>query len=142
MGDRDPMLYNVAGDHVINNNLLACGYGPISLDGLPDRGHDWVCDPQFANMSTEDVYAALYQEQQTQGGGGLSSPAQVNSGSGNPVPFDDDFSACSHQGRWYPHVRDGDPGAINDLILSAATAARATAILAPSQGKFRCSSTA
>ncbi|ANT44314.1 HNH endonuclease [Pseudomonas phage vB_Pae575P-3] len=126
MGDRDPMLYNIAGDHVINNNLLACGYGPISwTDYRTGAKCNWVCDPKYANMSTEDVYADLYQEQQTQGGGGLSSPTQGNSGSGNPVPFDDISRPAPTKDDGTPMSETEIQGAINDLILSAATAARA-----------------
>jgi len=126
MGNRDPQLYNIAGDHVINNNLLACGYGPISwTDYKTGAKCDWVCDAKFADMSTEDVYDALYQEMQSQGGG-VSAILMGAPGSGdNPTPFDD-------ISRPAPTKEDGTPmteaevkGAINDLILSAATAARA-----------------
>ena len=47
---REPMLWNVAGDHVINLRALADGRK------LPKGG---LADPRFAGMCTEDVYRTL-----------------------------------------------------------------------------------
>ena len=54
---RDPQLWNVAGDYVINGFLLKAGYH------LPDGG---LHDIQYDNMSTEQVYALLSQQNQQQ----------------------------------------------------------------------------
>jgi len=47
---RDPKLWNIAADHVINLELLQQGFE------LPTGGHH---DPQFRGMSTEQVYDLL-----------------------------------------------------------------------------------
>lgn len=51
-GNRDPFLWNIAGDHVINNDLVASGFK------LPKPN---CCDPKYKNMNTEEVYDDLYQ---------------------------------------------------------------------------------
>lgn len=51
-GTRDPILWNQAGDHVINLDLKAMG--------LLQPNYDWIlCDSAYANMSVEDVYEIL-----------------------------------------------------------------------------------
>lgn len=52
-GTRNPMVWNMAGDHVINLDLLKAGFT------LPKCR---LADDKFANMSTEEVYSRLYQE--------------------------------------------------------------------------------
>jgi len=54
-GQRNPQLWNVAADYVINYVLTAANYK------LPDGG---LYDAQYANMTTEQVYRLLEQEQQ------------------------------------------------------------------------------
>lgn len=49
-GNRDPQLWNIAGDHVINNDLAEAGFK------LPKPN---CCDPKYKNMSTEEVYDDL-----------------------------------------------------------------------------------
>lgn len=49
-GNRDPMLWNIAGDHVINNDLMESNFK------LPTPN---CCDPKYKNMSTEEVYDDL-----------------------------------------------------------------------------------
>lgn len=63
-GERDPKLWNMATDYVINLLLLESGFK------LPDGG---LVDQRFANLSAEQVYKLLQQEQrqqQPQAGGG------------------------------------------------------------------------
>ena len=43
----DHTLWNIATDHVINNNLAKMGFCPVD---------DWLCDPQFAGWHEERVY--------------------------------------------------------------------------------------
>lgn len=57
LGDRDPERWNQAGDHVINLLLLAAGFK------LPAGG---LWDPQYKDMSTEQVYDLLEQNPQDQ----------------------------------------------------------------------------
>lgn len=59
VGDRDPELWNVAGDHVINTDLTKNGYK------LPKGG---CCDMRFYGMDTEAVYGILWDEEQQQPG--------------------------------------------------------------------------
>ena len=49
-GSRDPMGWNIAGDHVINNDLVESGFT------LPKPN---CCDPKYKNMTTEEVYELL-----------------------------------------------------------------------------------
>ena len=52
MGDRDPEIWNIAGDFVINNDLDRMGF---SFKGL-----EFAClDHQYDNMSTEQIYDLL-----------------------------------------------------------------------------------
>ena len=57
-GSRDPELWNVAGDHVINLELLA-SFNPKFV--LPEPH---LADPQYKGLTTDDVYRLLEQEQQ------------------------------------------------------------------------------
>jgi predicted metal-dependent peptidase len=60
MTGRNPFLWNVAGDHVINNQLTEDKVGKMPEGGL--------CDPQYKGWSVERVYAALEQPQQPEDG--------------------------------------------------------------------------
>lgn len=66
----DPDTYNIAADHVINLLLQEHGY---YMGGFP-----YVMDPQYRNMSTEDIYDLLMKNQQASG----SPPKPCNGGSG------------------------------------------------------------
>jgi predicted metal-dependent peptidase len=57
-GDRDPLIWNMAGDYVINADLIAAKLGKMPKCGL--------YDPKFAGWSTEQVYDDLVQQQQQQ----------------------------------------------------------------------------
>ena len=52
-GTRDPYIWNVAADYVINGMLKAAGY---YMDGFP-----FLLDDQFIGMTTEQVYDILVQ---------------------------------------------------------------------------------
>ena len=54
----DPILYNIAGDHVINLALKDCGF---------EIWKDCFCDPQFKGMTTEQVYDKLEEQQKKSG---------------------------------------------------------------------------
>ncbi len=59
IGKRDPQLWNMAADYVINNDLMRMGF---SFEGL-----EFGClDTAYANMSTEQVYDLLEKEPPTQ----------------------------------------------------------------------------
>jgi predicted metal-dependent peptidase len=55
--ERDPMLWNIAGDHVINLMLLSENYA-LPKDGLHDA--------QFTDKSTEEVYDIIYNDEDLQ----------------------------------------------------------------------------
>lgn len=52
---RDFKYWNIACDHAINLQLKAFGYS------IPD---EWLADPQFANLSEEEIYERIYQPSQ------------------------------------------------------------------------------
>jgi predicted metal-dependent peptidase len=80
-GDRDAEIWNMAGDHVINNDLLDAGFTPTP---------GWLCDPRFRGMAEEEVYEILLKElgpspsQQPQAGKG--GKKGKGSSSANPGP--------------------------------------------------------
>lgn len=51
LGDKEPLRYNIAGDHVINLMLKDNGY---YMDGFP-----YVMDSKYRGWSTEDIYNDL-----------------------------------------------------------------------------------
>lgn len=57
---RDFKRWNIAGDHVINNMLINQGFK------IPKGG---CCDPQYADMSTEEVYDLLPESVEMPSGG-------------------------------------------------------------------------
>lgn len=74
-GARDQRTWNDAGDHVINLALQDAGMT------LPK---DWLASPTFAGMSTEQVYAAFYRDQDGSGGDNGADAGQ--SPDGRPAP--------------------------------------------------------
>ncbi len=55
----DPETAQLAADHVVNNYMLDCGYGP-------PRNIGWVMDRKYRNWSFEDVYRDLFRQKQQQ----------------------------------------------------------------------------
>ena len=78
---RDLKLWNLAGDHVINLELLASGFT------LPAKN---VHDPRFAGKSTDQIFATLLAErrQDQAGGGGKAKGGggALPGGKGKPQP--------------------------------------------------------
>ena len=66
VGNRDPWLWNIACDHVINLAMLAEG-ASCSLRGQ--------ADPKFKNMTEEEVYAILEKEKLKQNSSVIRSAA-------------------------------------------------------------------
>jgi predicted metal-dependent peptidase len=64
-GGRNPQLWNMAGDHVINLQLLDAGFK------LPNGG---LADKRFAGMTTNQVYAILLREVGEDGSKGYQDP--------------------------------------------------------------------
>jgi len=92
-GDRDPLIWNIAADHVVNNTLEQNGFKPIP-------GY-WVCDHKYKGWSVEAVYADIIRSLKPppQGGRGKpqpgqgkpqpGKPGQPQPGQGDPQPGDD-----------------------------------------------------
>ena len=59
-GNRNPLKWNIAGDYVINEDLLTAGFKLPKM-----RLHD----PKYKGMSTEEVYARLPEPPKNSGGG-------------------------------------------------------------------------
>jgi len=77
-GTRDPKLWNIAADFAINPLLIANGFT------LPS---DALLDPEFENLSAEEIYARLLQRDDGQNGpSGQSQSAGSGSGAGSPSP--------------------------------------------------------
>lgn len=57
-GGRDPYLWNIACDHVVNLMLLSAGF-----KSMPKGGY---ADPAYKGMSAEQVYSILEKQQQAQ----------------------------------------------------------------------------
>jgi len=57
---RDPMVWNIAGDLVINPEVLEAGYKlpgkPVTLEEHLDGKVGYLCDPKFKGWSTEEIY--------------------------------------------------------------------------------------
>ena len=81
LGDRDPDLWNIAGDYVINAELKkSSDLGKMPADGLFDQ--------KYAGMTTEQVYDILMKKcknkkQQQQGNGKQGQDGSSSSGNGN-----------------------------------------------------------
>jgi predicted metal-dependent peptidase len=54
-GNRDPKLWNFAGDYVINLMLKDAGF---------EIGKDWLLDEKYRGMTTDEVYEVLKKEQE------------------------------------------------------------------------------
>ncbi len=108
-GNRDPRLWNIAGDHAVNLELVSYGYT------MPPGG---LCNPQYKGMTAEQIYAKLRNEQQqTQppSGGGQcpsdgqqqgdgqgedSSPDPGGCGAVNDAPVDGPAEQAEHEAGW------------------------------------------
>lgn len=96
LGARDKMLWNIAGDYVINDYLV--------LDNMP-ISPEWFHDKKYRGMSADDIYKLLEQEQQDQqqeqqgqsaGGQGEQDAGDGDNGGKQPgqLGFDIDWSGA------------------------------------------------
>lgn len=93
---RNPELWNIATDHVINLELKDSGFEPMEGFSWQGRPFQWVCDPRFKGMSAEQVYAILEKEQMERRAAG-KEPGQ---GQSMPMPGTEwDFG----------HIQDAGP---------------------------------
>lgn len=90
---RDPRVWNIAGDHVINLVIKDAGF---------QMGNGWLYDPKYRDMSTEHVYDLLMQEKQKQqqsqgrGQGESGQGGEVADGLGDP--FDEVLDGAESAG--------------------------------------------
>lgn len=92
-GTRDPMLWNIAADIVINEHLCQENIGTMPKGGIRDTAMF-----QKGNGSTEEIYALLEKQAQKNGGGkgggkkgdkGDGSGKGSGNGSGYDLPWED-----------------------------------------------------
>lgn len=109
---RDARLFNVAGDYVINNELVSEGFT------LPQGG---LVDSKYAGMSVEEVYEDLVQNapdadtpmpdlQQGNGTGDDGQDSEDGAGDGMPQPLNDNGLTSAEQ-----EVHDK----IQDILIQA-----------------------
>lgn len=96
-GNRDPLLWNIACDHVVNLMLRKAGWTIP-----PDR----YCDPQYGNLNAEEIYLILKKEQedQKQQDAGGSTTGRMT----NPTPNFEDVDKEKNDGPSENDVAD-DP---------------------------------
>lgn len=106
---RDPLLWNVAADYVINGELTECKVGTMPKDGL--------LNPAFTGLSAEEVYRLLEQE------GGGKGKGQGKGGGGSKL----DPGGC---GRVIDACPQFDQAAIAEARAEMQTKVRQAAALA------------
>lgn len=103
LNGRDPRLFNIAADHVINLMLKDLGYK------MPTGKYQGVADPRFIGLSAEQVYEILKDEQEQSGeepepdftmdvmaaGSGTPDESQEESQDEGDKESDDKGSSCS-----------------------------------------------
>jgi predicted metal-dependent peptidase len=72
LGARNPFIWNIAGDHVINLMLQESGFKPLADMTIDGKPFNWFCDPEYKDWTTEAVYDDLmdkaHEEHKKQGG--------------------------------------------------------------------------
>lgn len=110
-GHRTPRKWNIAGDFRINDDLKKVPFTlpmkPINLKELLAGKQGHLYDPQFANMSTEEIYEKIpdLPEQPGGGGNGLDDGgcgAVIDAGGGNS-PDKATAEQVAHE--WQANVR-------------------------------------
>jgi predicted metal-dependent peptidase len=61
-GSRDKVLWNMAGDYVINLMLVESGFAPLANLTIDGKPWSWLYDEQYRGMTTEQVYDLLLQQ--------------------------------------------------------------------------------
>lgn len=116
-GGRDPWLWNLAGDHLINNRLVAMKFEPLTNMVIDGKKWSWVCDPKYADpkWTTESIYDDLVKEAEAKNpspkGGSEAQAGEEDAGdSGDAADSDgsgDDAEAEGEGGGAGADVRDG-----------------------------------
>ena len=122
-GHRDPQKYNIAGDFRINWDIkkvpFELPWKPVTLKEIMAGAKGHMYDPQFANMSTEEIYEKIPDPPKQPGGGGKvvidvgGCGAVMDAGSGPGDPDDkqgegqqgDKPSAAQVAHEWQANVR-------------------------------------
>jgi len=64
-GDRNKFVWNIAGDHRINLDLVASGFTPLENLTINGKPWSWCCDKKYADdakWTTEAIYDDIYKE--------------------------------------------------------------------------------
>lgn len=92
-GERNPFIWNCAGDYVINLMLAESGFVPLSGFTINGKPFTWLYDEKYAGMTTEAVYDAIIKEAEERYGQTGKAPPQNGSkgksqgqGNGTPAP--------------------------------------------------------
>jgi predicted metal-dependent peptidase len=90
-GDRDPEIWNIAGDHVINLMLQESKFAKLEGLTIDGKKWSWWCDAQYTGWTTEAVYDALVKEFEDgddgdEGGEGDEDEDGDGDGDGTPSP--------------------------------------------------------
>jgi predicted metal-dependent peptidase len=107
-GARDRVLWNMAGDYVINLMLVESGFAPLAnlmIDGKP---WSWLYDVKYTGMTTEQVYDLLLKEIDDEAA--KEEPDQP----GTPQPDEDDESDGEDDGEDSGGAEDGDGDGAGD----------------------------
>jgi predicted metal-dependent peptidase len=96
MRGRDPELWNVATDYVINLILVEMGFTPLD---------NWLYDPKYRGMSAEDIYALLQgqsqdeqdkqKEQSKESGGSFEEPTNPDGSPMDDKDLEEAKEACA-----------------------------------------------
>lgn len=117
MFKENPMIANIAADHVVNNMIEeadptgAFAKMPLDEDGKP-MGH---CDHKFRGKSLKEVYTELMKEAKQQGGGGGKGKTKTKG-------FDEHDPKGSGQGTGEDGDGDGEGGGGRELTDEEAKA--------------------
>ena len=104
-GCRDPRKWNMAGDYAIN---------PILKDSGFQLGRGWLIDPQYFDLSADEIYLRLPEQDENEDSGGGSEPLD----------------------EMLPSADDADSTEWKIAVIQAATAARSAGKLPESLSRF------
>ena len=118
---RDPSIWNIAGDHVINLMLTESGFTPLQDMTIHGEPWSWFCDTRFAKMTTEQVYDILvqeYKDEEKKEGGSAGNDGKAGDspgqGKGNGKPVDG--RGRPGKGRSAGEIAKKDLGANADVV--------------------------
>ena len=104
-GARNAILWNIAGDYVINLMLVESGFVPLANLTIDGKPWSWLYDTKYAGMTTEQVYDMLLKEMDDE------ESKERGKQPGTPQPNEDDESDGDEDGEdSNSPADDGDEG--------------------------------